>query len=233
MTTATTEGRRLVLTVEGVDPFRVDPLPAARGRALTDLFLDGALGKLAAAEVAAIFIEAIGPTNYARVEGSYVDQFDADGAHIARFDTVGHVVGFVPQARDSGATYRYAARPAPEGAITGDAIRQEEGEALCLAAFYWQTIVGMEGVQMLLADDAGTTGGSLKALNLLLWKLGVSPSRTSPNSELENRIQRQVDSLDTSTRSGSGTLAKLPPTKRSGRPAAIDTTPRWKRRRRR
>ena len=217
MTTATTEGRRLKLTVEGIDePFFVDPLPARRGRALTDIFIDASLGKLHPLATAAIFIESFGPANYARMDGTLVDEFDDDGHFLATFDAAGRIEQRQPDLGPDAVHVRFRARDdaaAPEG----EPIRQEEGESLCLASFYWQTVSGMEAVNAFIDGGEGSVG-SLKALNLLLFRLGVSPSKTSPSSELESQIQQQAASLSTTTPNGGSTLERLPSAKRSRLP---------------
>lgn len=49
MITAAREGRKLVLTIEGLDPFVIEPLPGKAGLQLTDVYLKG-LGGAAAGE---------------------------------------------------------------------------------------------------------------------------------------------------------------------------------------
>jgi hypothetical protein len=179
VTKATQEGRRLRLEVDGIEePFYVDPLPARRGRDLTAMFVDAAIGQLDPISTAAVFMECLGPANYARMNGTL---------YLARED-------------DS---------------VEGEAIRQEEGESLAIAAFYWQTAAGMEAVNQFIENGEGSVG-FLKALNVLMYRLGLSPSRTSPNSELASLMQTD-DTVDTTTRNGGGTLAKLPPNRRSRR----------------
>jgi hypothetical protein len=73
----------------------------------------------------------------------------------------------------------------------------------------------MEAVNQFIENGEGSVG-FLKALNVLMYRLGLSPSRTSPNSELASLMQTD-DTVDTTTRNGGGTLAKLPPNRRSRR----------------
>src|SRR5690606_17555587 len=149
MTTATAEGRRLMLRLEGIDtPIAVDPLPAKRGRVLTEQFIGIAAGKVSGALAEQVLIEAINPHNYARISGEYVDEFDAAGAYVQTWGPEGAAVR--PALADTTGPdgIKYAHRDAfpDEAPVDGEPIRQEEAETLCMAAFYWQTVVGMEGV---------------------------------------------------------------------------------------
>lgn len=220
MTTATQDGRRLRLEVDGIDdPFFIEPLPARRGRLLTGMFLDAALGRAHPLEAQAIFIEAIGPANFVRLNGSFVDHYDEAGVYVDTTtpDGVTTHAAAPPRLPDGVPPgTRYLARD--DGTIDGEPIRQEEGESLCIAAFYWQTVAGMEAVNEFIGGGEGSVG-SLKALNVLTFRLGLSPSRTSRNSELESLIETDVISV-MNTPNGGGTLAKLPANKRSHRRAA-------------
>jgi hypothetical protein len=217
VTKATQEGRRLRLEVDGIEePFYVDPLPARRGRDLTAMFVDAAIGQLDPISTAAVFMECLGPANYARMNGSLVDAYSAQGEWVRTYSPEGPVdrppsnlglPGGVP------AGTLYLARE--DDSVEGEAIRQEEGESLAIAAFYWQTAAGMEAVNQFIENGEGSVG-FLKALNVLMYRLGLSPSRTSPNSELASLMQTD-DTVDTTTRNGGGTLAKLPPNRRSRR----------------
>lgn len=230
MTKATTEGRQLVLTVEGVDtPFRVDPLPAKRGKALTELFLAAALGQLSGVVAEAIFIESIGPSNYSRMSGLYVDEYDrVTGAYLRTWDPEGSKVHSEFLENESEASFmgRDRVEALDEPDLDGEPIRQEEAEALCLAAFYWQTVVGMEAVSAFINAGEGTEG-SLKALSLLQVRMGLSPSTTSRSSVLENAIQQQAASKATSTPQVGKKSVRLPADrqkprngkKKSGNPA--------------
>ena len=52
-----------------------------------------------------------------------------------------------------------------------------EGESVLLPAFYWQTVLGLSGVNAYI--DAGEgLAGSAQALRLLVATLGISPTRT-------------------------------------------------------
>lgn len=230
MTTATQDGRRLRLEVDGIDePFYIDPLPARRGRALTALFLDSALGRAHPLETQAIFIEAIGAANFVRLHGTVVDTYDDAGHYV---DTVGaggarYIDKTVWEGLPEGAPPGLLFVARDDGTITGEPIRQEEGESLCIAAFYWQTVAGMEAVNEFIGGGEGSVG-SLKALNVLTFRMGLSPSRTSHNSGLESLIQTDATAI-MNTRNGGGTLERLPANKRSRRPARAATGRRQKR----
>ena len=224
VTKAIQEGRRLRLEVDGIEePFYVDPLPARRGRDLTGLFVDAAIGQLDPMATSAVFMECIGPANYARMNGSLVDAYSASGDYVGTFGPTGPVEHppsslRLPEGIPAGVLY--VARE--DDSVTGEAIRQEEGESLCIAAFYWQTAAGMEAVSQFIEHGEGSVG-FLKALNVLMYRLGLSPSRTSPGSGLESLMQMD-DTDDTTTHSGGGTLAKLPPNRRSRRSKRAPTT---------
>lgn len=80
MTTATQDGRELVLAVSGIDtPFRVSPLTARRGKELTEQFIRASVGALSGTEAESVFIESFGPQNYSRAAGVFVDEFDITG----------------------------------------------------------------------------------------------------------------------------------------------------------
>lgn len=224
MTTATTEGRRLVLSVEGIDaPFYVDPLSGKRGHYLTQEFVGAMLGKRTPAGGEAIFIECFGAANYARMTGSHVDQFTDAGEYVQTFSPEGEVskvegdpppaLAF-PNRDDLFARYTHRDANPDWGEVEGDGepIRQEECESLTLCALYWQTVVGMEAVRVFLSSGEGTTG-SLKALALLTARLGLSQSETSLNSALGNPTQ-EGDIPATATRSGGGISVRLPADRR-------------------
>lgn len=222
MTTATTEGRRLVLSIEGVDePFRVDPLSARRGKWLTERFLEAAVGRTTAAVAEAVFIESFGPANYSRMTGAYVDEFTDAGIYVTTWNPTGsderHDLEREAPAADADplTIARFIARDpiAPELPLDGEAIRQEECEALCLCAFYWQTVVGMEAVTVFLESGEGTDG-SLKALGLLQIRLGLSVNRSSSSPVMERLIAQQASSSPTPGTGNSSATVRLPASKR-------------------
>lgn len=222
MTTATTEGRDLVLTLEGLDPFKVQPLGAKRGRRLTEMFVEAITARMNVQGAEAIFIESIGPKNYVRIAGQYVDEFDASGVYVQTWNEDGPTVreglaGTAAPAEyaDGSGHVRFAAREALDGEpeLDGEAIRQEEAESLTLCAFYWQTVVGMEAVRAFLEEGEGSRG-SLKALALLQSRMGLSRPLTSQSSASESQMQ-QGATASTDTRSGGATSVRLPADRRS------------------
>ncbi len=196
---ATPDGRNLRLHVaEGIDDFIVLPLPARRGKALSEAFLRIAMSRfsnelnlepLTMAEMEATFVEAIGVDNYERAAGVLIDP-----------DTFQPVAELPEDHPD----YRLT----PDG----EAIRQEELQQLFQAAFYWQSVVGMKGVQALLEGEEGQG----KALAQLLVMLGLSLSPTSPNSGSANPTPTPAGIPTTTTRNGGKTSVRLPAVKRSG-----------------
>lgn len=221
MTTATTEGRRLVLAVDGIDePFLVDPVPARRGRYLTEQFVSAALQRLAPDETEAIFIESINPDNYSRMSGFIVDEFDNEGEYVRSWNPDGDYVrdNYAPQFPERTHPVRYRAREAVAGELEsdGEAIRQEECESLCLCAFYWQTVVGMEAVNAFIQGGEGQAG-SLKAMSLLQIRLGFSNTPNSSSAVMASLIQQEASSVGTSDTRNSSALERLPEAKRSRR----------------
>lgn len=219
----------LRLEVEGIgDAFVVAPLAAKRGKALTEAFIEAAIGNGSEIRTAQIFIEAFGPANYSRMSGSYVDEYDDAGAPLRTHGPNGVEGDTMPPAQEPIALgVRFVERAGDD--LGGEAIRQEEAEALCLAAFYWQTVVGIEGVQQFL-DEGATATASLKILNLLLFRLGISPSPTSQSSALELRM-RQDDTRAISTPPNGGTHAQRPHDKHANS-GSVKTRRDWLRRHR-
>ena len=77
--------------------------------------------------------------------------------------------------------------PLPEAERTtytriGDELSQAESEEIVMAAFFWQTVLGMDGVASFLQGGGGIAG-SLKAQKALLARLGLLARMTSPSSE--------------------------------------------------
>ncbi|MDJ0323167.1 hypothetical protein QMG61_05240 [Cryobacterium sp. PH31-AA6] len=89
------------------------------------------------------------------------------------------------------------------GPVVYERIREElslhEAESVLLPAFYWQTVLGLDGVNAYISGGEGLAG-SKKALELLILTLGISPTQTAPSTALESLIQK---------------LAPTPPTGRS------------------
>lgn len=223
MTTATTEGRRLSLNVDGVDgAFLVDPLHAKRGKHLTEQFILASVGQIPQDSSEAIFIEALGPVNYARMTGLYVDLVME---HTDDYPEPPHTIDVILTYDDSGlyagdpevspvgmlmkgAYYRARSEQGDEPELMGEPIRQQEAEALCLAAFYWQTVVGMEAVEAFIEGGEGTAG-SLKALGLLQTRLVLSASPSSRSAATEQLIQQQANSTETTDTPPSSATVRL------------------------
>lgn len=89
-----------------------------------------------------------------------------------------------------------------------DELRTEEGESIMLPAFFWQTVLGMAGVNAYIEGGEGLAGGS-KALWALAARLGLSPSTTSPSSALETLIHLE-GTRPTSTPLGGAKPGKQP-----------------------
>lgn len=102
------------------------------------------------------------------------------------------------------------------GQATYDRVQDElslhEGESVLLPAFYWQTVLGIDGVNAYISGGEGLAGAK-KALQLLIWTLGISPTLTAPSGALETLIQSP--GLTPPTGVSTTTLAKLPAAKRS------------------
>ena len=64
----------------------------------------------------------------------------------------------------------------------GDELSQDEAEAILMPAFFWQTILGMDGVKAYLEGGEGLSG-TLKATGALSRRLGLLVRPTSPSSD--------------------------------------------------
>ncbi|CAN5424927.1 hypothetical protein BH09ACT9_BH09ACT9_00730 [soil metagenome] len=95
-----------------------------------------------------------------------------------------------------------------------DELSQSEAQDFLLPAFFWQTILGIDGVNEYIQAGGGMAGG-VKLLGSLALTLGVSPLLISQSSALETLIQKVGDTPTTTTPQGGPTLAKLPAEKRS------------------
>ena len=77
--------------------------------------------------------------------------------------------------------------PVPEDQQTnfnriGDELSQDEAESILMPAFFWQTILGMDGVRAYLEGGEGLSG-TLKATGALSRRLGLLVRPTSPSSD--------------------------------------------------
>ena len=221
MTTATEEGRQLVLTVPGIEPFRIDPLPGRRGRALTELFVRMSRARLTgetftAAEQETAFIESMGARNYARMTGLVVDQFDQHGEYVCSWTDAGEHQK--PEHIDIEAEpigeARFVGREAFDGEpeSDGEPMRQSEYESIALCAFYWQTVVGMEAVTAFIEAGEGTDA-SVKALTLLLSRTVASRPTNSSSVDMVLSMEQGGSTETTATASSSGSV-RLPAARR-------------------
>lgn len=94
-----------------------------------------------------------------------------------------------------------------------DELRTTEGESVLLPAFFWQTVLGMAGVNAYIDGGEGVAGG-VKALWALVSRLGLSPTKTSPSSALENLIRLQESIRHTSTHPAGEKPGKQPQDRR-------------------
>lgn len=79
---------------------------------------------------------------------------------------------------------RWVPRPEPEQTNfnrIGMELSQEEAELILMPAFFWQTILGMDGVRAYIEGGEGLSG-TLKASGALTARLGLLARRTSPAS---------------------------------------------------
>lgn len=144
MIDAKKEGRNLVLTMPGVDPFVVRPLPGHAGRQITDTYLTVTGGIGNAADLTAAL------------------QMALDGAVL-----------------DGD---RWAPRPESEQTNfnrLGMELSQDEANDIIMPAFFWQTLLGMDGVKTYIEGGEGLAG-TLKAARALTARLGLLARRTSP-----------------------------------------------------
>lgn len=141
MLTTARAGRNLVITVDGVDePFIVPPLPGNAGREATYAYLQVAGGSRG---------------DKAATEISDAMAMCIDGGRLNPDDD-----------------HWYPNPPADRPNFTriGNELREEEGEAVLMVAFFWQSILGDEGVRLYLEGGAGTRG-SLRALVALVARV--------------------------------------------------------------
>lgn len=95
----------------------------------------------------------------------------------------------------------------------GRTLSLSEAEAVLIPAFYWQTTLGIEGVNAFVSGGEGLAGAK-KALELLIWTLGISPTQTSRSSALETLIQKPGLTPLMSSLPAGKTVEMLPPSKR-------------------
>lgn len=144
MIDAKKDGRNLVLTLDGVDPFVIRPLPGHAGRQITDTYITVTAGGGQDVDLIAALQMA--------VDGAVLD---GD---------------------------RWVPRPQVEQTNfnrLGMELSQDEGELIIMPAFFWQTVLGMDGVKAYIEGGEGIAG-TLKAVRALTARLGLLVRRTSP-----------------------------------------------------
>lgn len=174
MVTASEQGRDLILTVEGIAPFLVQPLPGRVGEQITSTYLEAAVGRASTEDMTAAFRMA-------------VDGAVKDGDR------------YVPLPEDEQHNYNRIQ----------DELRTAEAESILMPAFLWQTVLGLTGVTAFIEGGEGVAGG-VKALWALTARLGISPSRTSPSTALDDLIRLQAATPSTSTPTGGKKPGKQP-----------------------
>lgn len=144
MITATKDGRNLVLTMEGVDPFVIRPLPGHAGRQITDTYLTSVAGGSSTMDLTAALQMAVDGALHE--DDVWVPLPEAEQTNFARI---------------------------------GMELSQEEAELIIMPAFFWQTILGMDGVKAYIQGGEGLAG-TLKASGALTTRLGLLAQRPSP-----------------------------------------------------
>jgi hypothetical protein len=174
MVTASEVGRDLHLTVEGVAPYIVRPLPGRIGEQITSTYLDAATGRATTEDMTDAFRMAL------------------DGA-------VKDCDRYVPLPESEQHNYNRLQ----------DELRTAEAESVLMPAFLWQTVLGLPGVTAFIQGGEGVAGG-VKALWALTARLGISPSRTSPHSALDELTRLQAATPNTSSPQGGVKPGKQP-----------------------
>lgn len=174
MVTASEVGRDLHLTVEGVAPYVVRPLPGRIGEQITSTYLRASVGAATTEEMTDAFRMAL--------DGGVLD-----GDH------------YVPLPEEEQHNYNRIQNE----------LRTAEAESILMPAFLWQTVLGLTGVTAFIQGGEGVAGG-VKALWALTARLGLSPSRTSPSTALDDLIQLQAASPSTRSPEGGAKPGKQP-----------------------
>lgn len=99
-----------------------------------------------------------------------------------------------------------------------DTLRQTEAEQVAMAAFFWQTVLGIDGVNEYLDAGGGITGMG-KAVWALTVRLGISPQGTSPDSVLAS-LMPEGSIPSTSIRPGGKKPGKQPQDRQPKKPNA-------------
>jgi hypothetical protein len=107
------------------------------------------------------------------------------GSDQTRGEFTDALVMAVDGARENAITGRWEPLPddeQPNWTRMGRELSQEEIEGIVMPAFFWQTVLGMSGVQAYLSGGEGLAG-TLKASTALSSRLGLLARTTSPSSE--------------------------------------------------
>jgi hypothetical protein len=147
MVTASKDGRNLVLTVEGLDPYVIRPLPGLAGLQITDTYLK-TLGGVRPKEFTDALIMAVDGARQNAITGVWEPVPSEEQHNYNRF---------------------------------GVELSQSEAEQVIMPAFFWQTVLGMDGVNAYIEGGEGLAG-TLKASAALSSRLGLLNRMTSPNS---------------------------------------------------
>lgn len=81
----------------------------------------------------------------------------------------------------------------------GRELRQSEAESVLMPAYFWQSILGDEGVRLYVEGGEGLSG-TLKATGAMAGRLRLLQQRTSPNGVLGILTQTGLTPTDTHTR---------------------------------
>lgn len=144
-------GRNLVLTLEGVEPFVVRPLPGNAGLQVTETYLNGSMGGATPLELAASLMMAV------------------DGAR--------EIEGvWVPLPAEEQHNYRRI----------GNELALAEADSILNPAFFWQSVLGIDGVKAYIEGGEGLAG-TVKALGALVQRLGRLNRPALPPTDSDDR----------------------------------------------
>lgn len=169
--TAAQAGRNLVLTIDGVEPFIISPLPGFAGEQATEAFIQIA-ARLRPAE------------DLAEVWQMVLDGVNDDGTPVL---------------------------DGPNWTRVKKTLSLHEGEDVIHPAFYWQTTLGIDGVNEFI-ESGGGLAGAKKVLERLILTLGISPMQTGRSTALDDLTQLLAPTPHTGL--STSVLDKLPPNKR-------------------
>ncbi len=173
---AAQDGRNLKLTIDGVEPFIVKPLPGFAGAKATEMFIE-----IAARQRVPEDLEQVWQMVLDGITGA-----DENGDPIPVLD-------------------------GPNWQRVRSTLSLHEGEDVIHPAFYWQTTLGIDGVNEFI-ESGGGLAGAKKVLERLILTLGISPMQTGRSGALGNLIQSLEPTPPISP--STTTLDKLPPHRR-------------------